>query len=269
MNKWVYLVIALVVLVTGFFVFNNYIYQQKQENSNTNQSLNMEEKNETFKVTPISHATMVLTLAGQVIYTDPVGGVQIFAGQSKPNIILVSDIHADHLDSKTLMEVSRDDTIIIVPQAVADEIKENKIPGTLVVLNNGQTSEQKGIKIEAFPMYNVPESEDAFHTKGRGNGYILEGDGRRIYVAGDTGNTPEMRKLQNIDVAFIPMNLPFTMSVEEAANAVLVFKPKVVHPYHYRGQDGLADTNKFKQLVNEGDPNIKVELLNFYPNPEN
>jgi L-ascorbate metabolism protein UlaG (beta-lactamase superfamily) len=115
-------------------------------------------------------------------------------------------------------------------------------------------------------MYNIPESDKTFHTKGRGNGYVITADGKGVYIAGDTSATPEMKALQNIDVAFIPMNLPYTMNVEEAADATVAFKPKVVHPYHYRGQDGFSDINKYKELVNAKDPSINVELLNFYPN---
>lgn len=216
-----------------------------------------------FKVTPISHATIVIELGGQVIYADPIGSAQAFSGQSSPNIILVTDIHGDHFDVKTLSDVSKEDTVIVVPQAVADKMPGN-IPGTVEVMKNGETKIFRGIEIEAIPVYNIPETADSFHTKGRGNGYVISAGGKRIYIAGDTSSTPEMRKLQYVDVAFVPMNLPYTMSVEEAADAVLAFKPKIVHPYHYRGPEGLSDINKFKELVNAKDANIKVELLNFY-----
>ena len=115
-------------------------------------------------------------------------------------------------------------------------------------------------------MYNLPESAQAFHTKGRGNGYVLERDGKRVYISGDTSGIPEMRNLKDIDLAFVCMNLPYTMSVEEAAEAVLAFAPKKVVPYHYRGPDGLSDTTKFRELVNAANPNIEVDLMNFYPN---
>ena len=131
-------------------------------------------------------------------------------------------------------------------------------------MKNGEKGTQNGISIEAIPMYNIPESQNAMHTKGRGNGYVLEAGGKRIYIAGDTDATPEMKALTNIDVAFVPMNPPYTMNVEEAADGVVAFKPKVVIPYHYRTPNGLSDTNKFKELVEAKDPNIKVELLNFY-----
>lgn len=217
-----------------------------------------------IQVTPISHATMVLQLGSQMIYTDPVTGQEVFAGQPAPTIILVTDIHPDHMDADTLSVLAKDNPVIVVPRAVADQLPEN-LTKLVVVLKNGEKTTQKGIEIEAIPMYNVPESPNSFHTRGRGNGYVISAEGKRIYISGDTSATAEMKALQNIDVAFVTMNLPYTMSIEEAADAVLAFKPKLVHPYHYRGQNGLSDVNKFKQLVEEKDPTIKVELLDFYP----
>jgi L-ascorbate metabolism protein UlaG (beta-lactamase superfamily) len=114
-------------------------------------------------------------------------------------------------------------------------------------------------------MYNLPESPTAMHTKGRGNGYVLGIGGRRIYLSGDTQGIPEMRALKDIDVAFVCMNLPYTMAVDEAADAVLAFKPHIVYPYHYRGQGGLSDVNAFKAKVEAGDKNIEVRLRNWYP----
>jgi L-ascorbate metabolism protein UlaG (beta-lactamase superfamily) len=167
------------------------------------------------------------------------------------------------MDPDTLKAISTTETMIVVPQAVADKLPKD-IPGKTVVMKNGEKGEQMGISIEAIPMYNLPEAPDAMHTKGRGNGYVIEADNKRIYIAGDTDATPEMKALTNIDVAFVPMNPPYTMSVEEAADAVVAFKPKVVHPYHYRTPNGLSDTNKFKELVEAKDANIAVELLDFY-----
>lgn len=215
-------------------------------------------------VTPIAHATMVLHLGGHVIYTDPVGGAEAFAGQAAPNLILITDIHPDHLSADTLKAITKDDTIVVMPQVVADQLPEG-FPGIRTVMHNGETKTEQGIAIEAIPMYNLPESSDAPHTKGRGNGYVISAEGKRIYIAGDTDAIPEMKALKNIDVAFVPMNPPYTMSVEEAAEAVLAFRPKVVHPYHYRSPNGLNDITKFKQLVESKDPTISVDLLNFYP----
>jgi len=114
-------------------------------------------------------------------------------------------------------------------------------------------------------MYNLPESPTAMHTKGRGNGYVLGIGGKNIYLSGDTQGIPEMRSLKDIDVAFVCMNLPYTMDIKEAADAVLAFKPKIVYPYHYRGQGGLSDVNGFKSLVDAGNQKIEVRLRNWYP----
>lgn len=215
------------------------------------------------QVTPISHATMVLKWGDTIVYTDPTGGAAAFNGQPPADVIVVTDIHGDHNSSSTLAAVIGDATLI-VPQAVKDTLPAD-LAARAKVLNNGDTITEQGLEIEAIPMYNLPEAADSRHTKGRGNGYVLERDGFRVYIAGDTAGIPEMRELDDIDMAFVPMNLPFTMGVEEAAEAVLDFKPKQVYPYHYRGQDGLADVNRFKQLVNEGDSNIEVVLANWYP----
>jgi len=217
-----------------------------------------------IQITPISHATMVLQFGGQVIYTDPIGGEESFAGQPAPTIILVTDIHQDHMNADTLSAFVKDNPVIVAPQAVVDQLA-SELAQKIVVLKNGEATTQNGIEIEAIPMYNVPESSDSFHTKGRGNGYVINAEGKRVYISGDTSATPEMEALQNIDIAFLTMNLPYTMDIQEASDAVLAFKPKVVHPYHYRSQNGLSDVNKFKQIVEEKDPSIKVELLNFYP----
>jgi|SRR3989344_690863 len=251
-------IILILIPVALIFIFLNYTNDDKPANMNT------KEIQANIQVTPIEHATMVLNWNGKVIYTDPVGDASLFAAQPKSDIVLITDIHGDHFDLDTLKSVIADNTAIIAPQAVADKITE-KLLGTLSIMKNGEILEEQGFKIEAVPMYNIPESENAYHTKGRGNGYVLEADGKRVYIAGDTSNTPEMRGLQNIDLAFIPMNLPYTMNVEEAAEGVLALKPKEVTPYHYRGPDGLSDINEFKRLVNAGNPDIKVTLLNFYP----
>ena len=215
-------------------------------------------------VVPITHATAVLRYKDATVYTDPTGAASLFAGQPAADIVLVTDIHGDHLSTTTLAAVVGTTTSLIVPQAVKD-----LLPAALAararVLKNGETIQEKGFSITGVAMYNLPEATSSPHVKGRGNGYVLEKDGARVYIAGDTAGTPEMRALKNIDIALVPMNLPYTMTVEEAADAVLDFKPKAVYPYHYRGQDGLSDIQKFKQLVNAGDPAITVVLLDWYP----
>jgi len=212
-------------------------------------------------IQPITHATLVLSYQNKNIYVDPTGGADAFKGLAAPDMILITDIHGDHFDPKTLDAVNTNHATIILPQAVADKLPATIDKSKVVILKNGDNSMQGAINIAAMPMYNLPESPTAAHTKGRGNGYVLTIGGKRIYISGDTADIPEMRSLKDIDVAFVCMNLPYTMDVATASNGVLAFKPKVVYPYHYRGQD----INQFKALVNAGDKNIDVRIRNWYP----
>jgi L-ascorbate metabolism protein UlaG (beta-lactamase superfamily) len=215
-------------------------------------------------IQPVQHASLVLAVNGITIYADPSGGTKIFKGIAPPNIILVTDIHGDHFDIKTLDSLKTSSTLLVVPQAVADKLPEND-KAHLVILKNGDNTQQSGISISAIPMYNLPESATAMHTRGRGNGYVLTVGDKNIYISGDTQGIPEMRSLKNIDVAFVCMNLPYTMDVKEAADAVLAFKPRIVYPFHYRGQNGLSDVNAFKTLVDASHKHIEVRLRNWYP----
>ena len=216
-----------------------------------------------LEVQPVEHASLILTVNGLTIYADP-SNPDHYKGLTPPDIILVTDIHGDHFDIKTIDAVKKSTTVLVVPQVVADKLPaEDKV--NMIVLKNGDQKTLSGIFILAIPMYNLPESATAMHTKGRGNGYVLTIGGKRIYLSGDTQGIPEMRSLKNIDVAFICMNLPYTMDIKEAADAVLAFKPHIVYPYHYRGNNGLSDINGFKALVEAGDKNIEVRLRNWYP----
>ncbi len=207
---------------------------------------------------PINHATLVMGWKGKTIYVDPVGGAQRFEGLPRPDLILVTDIHGDHWHNETLSAVAGEKTAIAAPAAVAEKLPENLRKQT-TVLANGESKSLLDLKIEAIPMYNLTEERLKFHTKGRGNGYLVTLGGKRVYLSGDTEDIPEMRALKNIDVAFVCMNLPYTMTVEQAASAVREFKPKVVYPYHYRG----SDVEKFKKLVGE-DLGIEVRLREWY-----
>lgn len=217
-----------------------------------------------ISIHPISHATFAILWNGKTIYVDPTGGAEAFADVGNPDIILITDIHGDHLNIKTLENLETTNTKWIVPQSVADKLPK-ELAKNLTIVNNGEKTETLSIMIEAIPMYNLPEAADGFHPKGRGNGYVLTMGNKRMYIAGDTEDIPEMRALKNIDVAFVCMNLPYTMDINQAASTVLEFKPKVVYPYHYRGQGGLADVDEFKRLVAKGNSGIEVRLLNWYP----
>ena len=217
-----------------------------------------------IEIMPISHATAIFNWGETVFYTDPVGGAEAFEGKPSPDFVLITDIHGDHMNAETLEALELDETKIIVPKAVQQELPE-ALQNNLVVVNNGESIEHMGFKIKAIPMYNLPETKDAMHVKGRGNGYVLEKNGKRLYISGDTEDIPEMRNLDNIDIALVSMNLPYTMPVDQAAEGVLAFQPKKVIPYHYRGKDGFADVEKFKQLVNNQNEEIEVELMEWYP----
>jgi len=219
---------------------------------------------EGFTITPVEHASMVLNWDGTLIYVDPVGGKEAYNNYSEADMILVTDIHGDHMDIPTLEAVAAEKTVLFAPKAVFDKMPEN-LQNKTQVIKNGEKVSDFEMTIEAIPMYNLRPEALKFHEKGRGNGYVLERNGKRIYISGDTEDIPEMRNLKNIDIAFVCMNLPYTMTVEKAAEAVLAFKPKTVYPYHYRGTEGLSDVSKFKSLVEAGNPEIKVTQLDWYP----
>jgi L-ascorbate metabolism protein UlaG (beta-lactamase superfamily) len=206
-------------------------------------------------VTPITHASLQLEHGGRVIHIDPTSQGDYSAAR-QADLVLVTDIHPDHLDPAAIARVRKTGAPVVAPSAAAEKI-ENP-----TVIANGETKTVAGVSVEAVPMYNLqrgPSAGQLFHTKGRGNGYVLTLGARRVYVAGDTECTPEMRALKGIDIAFVPMNLPYTMPPAEAAECVKAFGPKVVYPYHYRGQK----PEEFKAAL-AGEP-IEVRLLNWYP----
>lgn len=214
-------------------------------------------------IQPVFHASLVLQYNNVAIYVDPTQGAETYKNLKKPDIVLITHIHGDHFDMKTLQGLDLSNATLVVPQNVAGKMPaewKNKI----VVLHNGAKTVQKGIPIEAIAMYNMPGDSTVHHPKGLGNGYVLNLGGKRFYISGDTEATPEMRSLKNIDVAFVCMNLPYTMDVAEAADGVLAFKPKIVYPYHYRTPNGFSDVAKFKSLVNSGNPSIDVRLRDWY-----
>lgn len=207
------------------------------------------------KITPLYHASTLIEAGGKVIYLDPANPAK-FTGAPKADLILITDIHGDHMDPASIAEISKAGTDILAPPAVVATVTTAK------PIANGETKTWQGWTIEAIPAYNLtrgPSPGKFFHDRGRGNGYVLSYGGVRFYFSGDTEGVPEMRGLKNIDVAFVCMNLPYTMPPEEAADAVKAFHPKIVIPYHYRGSD-LAIFKK--QLDGTG---IEVRLLDWYP----
>lgn len=204
---------------------------------------------------PVTHASFVMEWDGKTIYVDPVGGVGVYDGLQRPDLILVTDIHGDHLDVGTLSGLAGT-SLIIAPAAVADQLPDALKTRTFI-LENGNNVDRLGINVEAIPMYNLSEERLQFHEEGRGNGYVATFGDTRVYISGDTEDIPEMRALENIDVAFVCFNLPYTMTERQAADAVNAFRPAIVYPYHYRGSD-LA---LFTSMIDEG---IEVRSGEWY-----
>ena len=205
-----------------------------------------------LQITPIQHASLMFKAGGKVVYVDPAQGS--FDGLPQADFIFITDIHGDHFVPANIQKLKKESTVIVAPKVVAE-----KLPGA-VVMANGESRAVGPFQVEAIPMYNLAPAADGqtYHEKGRGNGYVIAFGGKRFYFAGDTEGIPEMRALENIDVAFIPMNLPYTMTAQAAAEAVRAFHPAVVFPYHYRGQDTGAFA---KALAGTG---IDVRLRDWY-----
>lgn len=209
---------------------------------------------------PVDHASMVIESPGGVIYVDPVGGAEKYAALPRPGLILITHEHGDHFDAPTLEGIGGEAPIITNPAVFAQLPEPLKARAT--ALENGATATQGTIGIEAVPAYNTTADRMQYHPQGRDNGYVLTIGGKRVYIAGDTEDIPEMRALTGIEVAFLPMNLPYTMTIEQAAAAVEGFKPAFVYPYHHKG----SDIEAFKALVEGGASGAKVIIANWYPN---
>jgi len=198
-------------------------------------------------IVPIHHASMMLTYKGQNILIDPapLDGAQgdavtaPYRAMPRPDFILVTHIHGDHFNAPILEAVAGANTVIIAPQNVRDAMPA-ALQAKARVMKNGDKGMLGAIPVEAVAMYNTTAEKLKFHPKGLGNGYVLTFGDKRVYIAGDTEETPELAHLPNIDLAFIPANLPYTQTVEAAAKWVKDFRPKMVFPYHYRNQDGTT-----------------------------
>lgn len=202
---------------------------------------------------PVNHASFVMRWNGKWIYNDPVGGSGPYRGIPSADLILVSHTHGDHYDASTLSSIKSADTVLIAPQSVVNGMPASLKRGA-TVLANGESVDVIGITVEAVPAYN------SRHPKGSGNGYVLNIGGKRIYMSGDTEDVAEMRALKDIEVAFLCMNVPFTMTITAAASAVREFQPRIVYPYHYRNQDSTyANLETFKELVGkEGGTEVRA-----------
>jgi len=219
---------------------------------------------DSIPVIPIHHASFVMKLSDQIIYVDPIGDTTAYKNIPPPDLVLITHNHPDHQDPDLLEKLVRDTTPIFGPLTVKKDMPPNLEKQTQM-MKNGDRKTWKGIRIKAIPAYNVTPGRRKFHPKWRGNGYVLEFDGKRIYISGDTEDVPAMRRLKNIDLAFVCMNLPYTMTVNQAVNGVLAFHPKKVYPYHYRGKKKFSDVKRFKREVEEQNSAIDVQLLKWYP----
>lgn len=206
-------------------------------------------------ITHIGHGTLMMEFGGMVIHIDPYSSVADYSLLPKADLILITHHHGDHLDAEAVEKIRNSDTEIVLTELCLPKLPQGK------VMKNGASGVFKGIAIDAIPAYNIRHERSPgipFHVPGEGNGYILHTGGLKVYVAGDSENTPEMKALRNIDIAFLAMNLPYTMTPEMVADAALSFRPKVLFPYH----SGNTDTGKLEELLkNEKDIEVRIRKM--------
>lgn len=197
-----------------------------------------------LNITFIGHGTLMFSYGGKTIHVDPWTKLADYSKLPKADLILITHEHQDHLDLDAISKIRKDNTKIIINQKCAEKLPK------ATIMKNGDFSTVDGLKIEAVPAYNLVhkrESGQPFHPQGSGNGYVITFGDKRVYVAGDTENTPEMKALKNIDIAFLPMNLPYTMTPEMVADAAKAFKPKLLYPYH----TGDTELQKLANLMKD------------------
>jgi L-ascorbate metabolism protein UlaG (beta-lactamase superfamily) len=235
---------GILLTILAFMVLMSAAYAQKKYQEDVFKTSGGE-----LKITFIGHGSLMMTYAGKVIHVDPVSMYADYATLPKADLILVTHEHFDHLDAKAIQTLSTPKTMLILNQASAKGLSN------AVVMNNGEVKTVDGIKIEAVPAYNPVKQ---FHPKGNGNGYVLTFGDKRVYVAGDTEDVPEIRALKNIDIAFLPMNLPYTMTPEQVADVAKAIQPKILYPYHF----GDTDTGKLADLLKDV-KGIEVRIRNM------
>ncbi len=205
---------------------------------------------EDIKITFLGHGTLMFTFGSMVIHVDPVSDMGDYTNLPKADMILVTHEHFDHFEPKTIEMLREDGTSVVANEPCAQQIND------CIVMKNGDVKTIQGLKIEAVPAYNLVHMRtpgNPFHPRGVGNGYVITFNDKKIYVAGDTENISEMKELTNIDVAFLPMNLPYTMTPEMVADAARAFKPKILYPYHF----GDTDTSRLIDLLKD---NKEIEV---------
>lgn len=205
-----------------------------------------------LEITFLGHGTLMLKFNGKVIHVDPFSKVADYAKLPKADLLLITHEHQDHLDMAAIDLIRSKDTRIVLTEKCAE-----KVSGGLV-MKNGDVQTVLGVKIEAVPAYNLAhkrENGQPFHPKGQGNGYVLTFGNTRLYIAGDTENTPEMKALKDIAIAFLPMNLPYTMTPEMVADSAKAFRPRILYPYH----TGETDVARLPALLKD-DRDIEVRV---------
>ncbi|MCK3683547.1 MBL fold metallo-hydrolase [Maribellus sp. YY47] len=209
-----------------------------------------------LKISFIGHGTLMMEFNGMVIHVDPVSWFTDYETMPKADLVLITHEHGDHLDPKAIDAIKKESTHVVLTESCSD-----KYTGT-DVMKNGDTKVFGTITVEAVPAYNIKQMRSEgmpFHPKGRGNGYVIRFADKKVYIAGDTENIPEMANVKDIDIAFLPMNLPYTMTPEMCAAAARMFHPKVLYPYHF----GETDTNELLKLMeNDKDIDIRIRKLN-------
>lgn len=198
----------------------------------------------------VGHSSLIFEINNKFIYIDPCGQFGDYSLLPKADIILITHHHQDHLDTNVILKIAKNETKFVVTQTVFEQIKKG------VVMKNGDKKTIDGIDIEAVPAYNISPGHENFHPKGgRDNGYVVTIGKKRIYIAGDTENIPEMSNLKNIDIAFLPMNQPYTMTPKQVAEAAERINPKILYPYHY----GETNTSILVDLL-KNNKNIEVRI---------
>ncbi len=224
-------------------------------NAQTFEKDNFETSKGELTITFIGHATLMMQFNGKTIHIDPVWNYADYNKLPKADLILVTHDHGDHLDVNAIKTLLNPGTEVVLTEKCAEKYPDGKI------MKNGESATFAGIQVKAVPAYNIQNVRgpgNPYHPKGVGNGYVLQFGDKKVYVAGDTENVPEMANLKDIDIAFLPMNLPFTMTPEMVVEAVKLFHPKILYPYHF----GKTDIDHFLELMkNQTGTEVRVRKL--------
>ncbi len=251
LKTWRFIAVMSVVFGLGFSM----ACSTAEETEKTFEKDTIKTELDELTLTFIGHGTLMFQYKDKVIHVDPVSREADYTKLPKADVVLITHEHGDHLDPKALDLLRKDTTEIVCSQACIEKVSDGK------VMKNGDSKTVQGLKIEAVPAYNLVHKRSdgqPFHPKGRGNGYVVSFGKLRVYIAGDTEDIPEMRQLQKIDIAFLPMNLPYTMTPAMVANAAKMFEPKILYPYHY----GQTDPKELVELLkDEKDIEVRIRKM--------